>query len=60
MEISAEEWREKSKRGEVCGILGCPDPPEERCPHCGCHYCRDHKFVIHTPAHGHKIQVSSN
>ena len=54
--ITAEQWREKSKRGEVCGILGCFAYPETKCPHCGCHYCQHHKFVIDTLAHKIKRQ----
>lgn len=51
MKVTAEQWREKSKRGEVCGILGCPGRPKTKCPHCGCCYCRHHKFVIDTLVH---------
>ena len=52
--ITLDQWAEKSKRGEVCGILGCPGKPIDKCPHCGNHYCQDHAFVINTPAHPEK------
>lgn len=40
-----------SKQGKICGILGCPKEPIERCPHCDLMYCEDHCFVIETPGH---------
>jgi hypothetical protein len=51
MEITLDEWKEKSQRGEVCGILGCDSEPVIKCPHCGNYYCQEHAFVIDTPAH---------
>ena len=49
--ITVDEWAEKSRRGEVCGILGCKNKPVIKCPHCGNHYCREHAFVIGGPGH---------
>lgn len=46
-EITLEEWAGKSRQGEVCGILACYQPPTIRCRW----YCRDHSFVLQTPAH---------
>lgn len=44
-------WAERSKRNEVCGILGCLENPTTQCPHCGLHYCDEHKSVIDGPGH---------
>ena len=46
-----ELWAAKSRKGEVCGILGCPGGPFIKCGHCDNHYCRDHCFVIALPGH---------
>lgn len=54
VKISVDEWREKSKRGEVCGILGCKQEPVVTCLHCGNCYCNEHRAVLSTPAHGMK------
>ncbi|MFY9796653.1 MAG: hypothetical protein WAJ93_13280 [Candidatus Nitrosopolaris sp.] len=44
------EWTERSRKGEVCGVLGCRDTPTTQCPICGNHYClRD------LGSHGHII-----
>ena len=45
------EWREASRQGNVCGILGCTDKPVTKCSHCGNHYCRKHEIVLQTIAH---------
>lgn len=46
-----EQWREGSRRGEVCGILGCSNWPTVRCGHCQNRYCAEHSWVIETMAH---------
>lgn len=46
-----EMWAAKSRKGEVCGIFGCPNKPTTKCEHCGNMYCEEHKWVIKTPAH---------
>lgn len=51
VKITVDEWAEKSRRGEVCGILGCKNKPVNKCPHCGNHYCQEHAFVLDTPGH---------
>lgn len=46
-----ELWAARSRQGEVCGILGCPNDPAVRCEHCSNMYCEEHRFVLSTPAH---------
>ena len=41
-----DDWRERSEKGEVCGILGCQNKPTIQCPRCLNWYCGEHK-VIH-------------
>jgi len=41
-----EEWKERSQKGEVCGMLGCTNEPVKKCHHCGNWYCEEHKFHI--------------
>lgn len=48
---ASEEWAERSRRKEVCGILGCIQKPTVKCNHCQNYYCEGHKIVIGTPAH---------
>jgi len=55
--ISGDEWRTKSRRGEVCGILGCKNQPIASCLHCGNSYCSEHLPLLGTPAHGLKKEV---
>jgi len=51
-----EIWAARSRKGEVCGILGCPNKPlVKKCPHCGNHYCQEHAFVIDTPGHLRRV-----
>ena len=52
--FTLEEWKRKSKAGELCGILGCFSKPEVKCKHCSNYYCSEHKYVIGTPAHKRK------
>lgn len=49
--VTLDEWAEKSRRGEVCGIFGCKNKPVVKCPHCGNWYCKQHAFVLDTPGH---------
>jgi Tc5 transposase C-terminal domain len=44
-----DEWMESSIRGERCGIVGCQNPPTNKCPKCGRHYCYDH--FVHSHRH---------
>jgi hypothetical protein len=46
-----DQWADRSRKGEVCGILGCPGEPVVKCDHCGNNYCALHAGVINTPAH---------
>lgn len=41
-----EEWKERSQKGEVCGMLNCENPPVKKCHHCGNWYCEEHSFHI--------------
>lgn len=49
-----ESWAAHSRKGEVCGIFGCHQPPVKKCDHCGNYYCGKHKNVINSPGHGLK------
>ncbi|MBA7546933.1 hypothetical protein ES705_39334 [subsurface metagenome] len=46
-----EAWAARSRKGEVCGILGCQNKPVKKCFHCGNHYCQEHAFVLDTLGH---------
>lgn len=52
------EWKERSEKGEVCGIFGCQSKPALQCPHCRNWYCEDHKYVI--GGVGHPIPKGEN
>ena len=54
LKFDVEIWAAKSRKGEVCGILGCGETPVVKCDHCGNHYCEEHKFVLETPGHPEK------
>lgn len=41
-----EEWRDRSRKGDVCGMLGCTKRPVKKCHHCGNWYCEEHLFHI--------------
>ncbi len=46
--ISGNEWTDKSKRVEVCGMFGCEQNPTSQCPDCANHYCYEHiKSHVH-------------
>lgn len=45
------DWAARSRKGEVCGILGCFIKPIRKCPHCGNYYCEEHSVVIDSVAH---------
>ncbi len=34
-----DEWSDKSKKGELCGVLGCGEKPTTMCAICFRHYC---------------------
>lgn len=38
-----EQWGNESKKGLVCGIVGCNEPVEVRCGICKYGYCTEHK-----------------
>jgi predicted nucleic acid-binding protein len=43
-----EEWKDKSRKGEVCAVVGCRNPPKNRCPTCFLHWCyQDVKNHVH-------------
>jgi hypothetical protein len=48
--LSEPEWSDKSRRGEVCGLIGCRDKPTTRCDICSRHYCyrdlRNHRHIM--------------
>ena len=46
-----EEWRRRSKAGEVCGMYSCDQAPNLNCPKCGNHYCDEH-VVYHSHRSG--------
>ncbi len=46
-----EAWAARSRKGEVCGIFGCPNMPTTKCKHCFNMYCDEHKAVIQLPTH---------
>jgi hypothetical protein len=37
-----KEWNDRSRRGEVCRIIGCHDAPTSQCPTCHVHSCYQH------------------
>ena len=39
---SISERQEKSRRGEICGVIDCKDNPVSNCPECGEHFCYQH------------------
>lgn len=49
--FSFRDWKIRSEKGDLCGILGCFDKPAVICHHCNNHYCEEHKWVRDTPAH---------
>ena len=57
MKLTVDQWAEKSRQGQICGILGCTDKPIVKCPHCGNHYCQDHAFVLSTPGHQKRSDI---
>ncbi len=46
MRFDLEKWKERSRDGEVCGIVGCPYPPVWDCWCCKGSYCSEHE-VLH-------------
>jgi predicted nucleic acid-binding protein len=34
-----EEWKDRSRKGEVCAVVGCQNPPKNQCTTCSLHYC---------------------
>lgn len=46
MEISywdCQLWAARSRKGEICGILGCENKLDTQCPYCKNWYCAEHK-----------------
>jgi hypothetical protein len=48
--IDSYEWEERSKKGELCRVMGCSNEPTTQGPKCLKHYCYQH---LH--GHGHII-----
>ena len=46
-----EKWKIESKKGLLCGIVGCNEPVETRCNICKHGYCLNHKN-----SHFHKVE----
>lgn len=46
--IDFNEWEERSKKGQLCGVMGRSNEPTTRCPKCLKHYCYEH-----LQGHGH-------
>lgn len=42
MTFTLKEWVGKSKKGEVCGVVGCDQKPTNKCTKCSNHYCYGH------------------
>jgi hypothetical protein len=40
--VTKDEWVEKSKRGEVCSVVGCDGKPTTRCATCLMYTCYQH------------------
>jgi hypothetical protein len=43
--ISYDEWRNLSKKGERCGIVGCFQRPSNKCLTCKTWYCYQHSRI---------------
>jgi hypothetical protein len=61
---TADEWSERSKRGEVCNVLGCQDKPSTQCPTCSHYYCYDdilnHRHIISEEEAGAQTRRDEN
>ena len=42
IDMSVEDWRNKSIREEVCAVLTYQNKPTNQCPKCLVHYCYEH------------------
>ena len=51
MSIDPREWEKRSESGELCGMLGCNNPPTIQCAQCKTHYCDEHKVI-----HKHQLE----
>ena len=40
-----ELWAANSRKGEVCGIIGCHNKPVTKCERCLNWYCEEHKDI---------------
>ena len=45
MALTLDEWREKSRKGEKCFILGCNENPTTKCNICNLHICYNHLSI---------------
>jgi len=45
--MTVDQWAEASRQKQLCGILGCLNPPSVRCPHCGNWYCAEHAEMVY-------------
>ncbi len=51
--LTLNQYRNLSKAGKLCGIVGCENKPTNCCPRCYLFYCdRDFKIHFHV-ASGH-------
>lgn len=41
MMMVLDNWIDRSKKGEVCGVLGCEFKPETKCQICKNYYCAE-------------------
>lgn len=44
---SPEERGNLSMKGELCGMVNCQVPPEEKCKSCGLWYCHTNHYQAH-------------
>ena len=43
--MDSNEYAERSRIGEVYGIMNCPNNPTTQCPKCLNHYCYEHLCI---------------
>jgi hypothetical protein len=48
--IDPNEYAERSRKEEVCGIINCPNNPTTQCPKCLNYYCYEHLHI-----HSHTV-----
>jgi len=50
-QASIVAWRNRSQKGEVCGMLNCKSDPEARCVGCRNVYCWEHSPTHKSSGH---------